>query len=532
MHRLSFLYHALQTIKLACIAQPANAIVIAFSIPVLFWLGWNTLDFYSHQRAYTDAGVFQAVAQHIAHGKTLYADIWDHKPPMIYFLNLLPIYLGDGSINAVRVMERFFILAGLFAFYGIALLISKRPVLALLAAFGFHYFFFVPEMFQGGNLTEEFASFFILFGILSLLLKNSAAASMQKYGCLSAGIFMSAAVFTKEPFLFSALPWLFYLCFEPKLEWKQRGWNVLFFIMGGCVVAAVFAILFWMQGNLDDWLQVNAYNRAYVEYSQTQNDNGQNILITTAYSRFMQYFTQQSWVWIGALVVGIQSCLYFPYSKQMRFLPVIFLLQFMLEQFAANLSRYDIGHYYLQYTASFCLLCLSGFNILAYLFSRYRIAEYAIAVMFLASMFYVDGQPLSLYRLRMNTPYREADTGIISKTLRDMKKEGDTLWTNLGEYSKYYAESGLLSPCPYLYAYSHLFVDSGGTTAQQKRDALTACLQKNPPAFMVLSDKAFNELEDVKLIALGEWIKQHYTPNFDVTENGAVIYVCKQRNTE
>lgn len=523
-----FHHNAIKNLTRTVKQHPAQTVIITLSILIIAWLGFNTHNFYSHQRAYTDAGVFQTVAQHMAAGKTLYAEIWDHKPPIIYFINLIPIYFGDASLQTVRTMQTYFDLLGIFAFYFISLLLSKRPLFALLTTIGFHYFFFVPEMYQGGNLTEEYATVFVLFGILFLLTKQLLPESFTNYFCLLAGIFFTLAAFTKEPFAASAIPWLLYLGLEPKQSWRQRGISLLFFIAGCISITILITSYFLINGNLENWLQVIAYNRAYVEYSQTIASVNQEPFLITAYQRFVQYYLPQGWVWISVFLVGCVSIFYLPHTKKLRMLPLIFLLQFILEQFASNLSRFSIGHYYLQYTASFCLLCLCGLCFLTHLFSKYKYTEYALAALFVVILVTVDQKPLSLYRLRMNTPYRPAEIGILSKTLNEIKKEDDTLWTNLGTYSKYYAETNMQSPCPYIYTYEHLFIDSGGTTAQQKRDALTACLQENPPAYMILSDQAFEDLQKVKLIALSEWIKQNYTPNYDVTENGTIIYTYTQ----
>jgi hypothetical protein len=379
-------------------------------------------------------------------------------------------------------------------------------------------------MFQGGNLTEEYASFFILFGILNLLSKQYIPNTYANYLCTVSGLFFTLAAFTKEPFAVSTIPWLLYLSLEPNQTWKQRGSQLLFFIIGCIGVTLLFICYFWFNGNLNDWLQVISYNRVYVSYSQSLQTSAQESILISAYHQFIHYYVPQGWVCLSVFLVGCISIFYLPFTKKLHMLPLIFLLQFILEQFASNLSRYDIGHYYLQYTASFSMLILCGLCFLTHLSSTFKYTDYAIAALFIITFVTVDQQPLSLYRLRMNTPYRPAEIGILSKTLNESKKEGDTLWTNMGEYSKYYAETNVQSPCPYIYAYAHLFIDSGGTTAQQKRDALTACLQENPPTYMILSDQAFEKLQNVKLIALSDWIKQNYTPNYDITENGIIIY--------
>ena len=75
---------------------PYFLIGIVFSViylPVLFSLP-----------AY-DSTVFLYMGQRILDGFIPYKDAWDHKPPMIYWINALGLYLGQGSFLGVRLIE-------------------------------------------------------------------------------------------------------------------------------------------------------------------------------------------------------------------------------------------------------------------------------------------------------------------------------------------------------------------------------------------------------------------------------------------
>ena len=121
----------------------------------------------------------------------------------------------------------------------------------------FNLHFFNPVIFQGGNLTEEYATLFLLMGILfavagkycsfnPLLASpilgeecNRAPSDSERnpqypilYNnilFLLSGLVFSLCVFTKEPYLFSVIPWFLYTVFPSNKEWKKSFIHGLFF---------------------------------------------------------------------------------------------------------------------------------------------------------------------------------------------------------------------------------------------------------------------------------------------------------------
>lgn len=63
---------------------------------------------------YGDEGIYAAVAGEIRHGEALYRDIWDNKPPFIYWLYLLAG--ADSSMFGIRLLN---VLAGMAAAIGL-----------------------------------------------------------------------------------------------------------------------------------------------------------------------------------------------------------------------------------------------------------------------------------------------------------------------------------------------------------------------------------------------------------------------------
>ncbi|MHB0856130.1 MAG: hypothetical protein ACYC5M_01000 [Anaerolineae bacterium] len=101
-----------------------------------------------------DAGVFLYLGQRMLAGDLPYLDMWDHKPPGIYLLNALGLWLGRGSPVGVWAVE--------VAFLSVAIWLSWR---LLREAFGAGpamlatglWLFGLTILLESGNVTEEYA---------------------------------------------------------------------------------------------------------------------------------------------------------------------------------------------------------------------------------------------------------------------------------------------------------------------------------------------------------------------------------------
>ena len=84
-------------------ATPPALIVLATivaAVPILAIAQFN-----SDQRADEfDAWLFAYYGRQIVNGYTLYADLWDNKPPGIFWLNAVGLWLSGGSLVGIRVL--------------------------------------------------------------------------------------------------------------------------------------------------------------------------------------------------------------------------------------------------------------------------------------------------------------------------------------------------------------------------------------------------------------------------------------------
>lgn len=109
-----------------------------------------------------DYSIFAYIGQQILRGKMPYTQLWDHKPPVIFYLNALGLKLSGGSLAGIWIPEflGFFIGACILRH-----LLKKRfPVWISLAVLipGLLHFVRVLDF---GNYTEEASLFFALCGL-------------------------------------------------------------------------------------------------------------------------------------------------------------------------------------------------------------------------------------------------------------------------------------------------------------------------------------------------------------------------------
>ncbi len=132
-----------------------------------------------------DSGSFLYMGQQVLHGKTPYLDFWDHKGPLIFYIEALGLGLANGNRFGVWLLECFSLsTAGVIGY----LLIKKNfsaqvalwGVFALIYAFG--------AMIVGGNFTEEYS---LPFNLLSILLFYQYLKSRWKMHLLFIGAILS-----------------------------------------------------------------------------------------------------------------------------------------------------------------------------------------------------------------------------------------------------------------------------------------------------------------------------------------------------
>lgn len=109
-----------------------------------------------------DAGIFLYIGSLILKGKVPYLDVWENKGPIVFYINALGLFLGDGSRWGVWLLEFLFLFGGAWLCYSLVTIVMGRipaliGVIVLITSAG--------NILQGGNYSEEYS---VLFSCLAL----------------------------------------------------------------------------------------------------------------------------------------------------------------------------------------------------------------------------------------------------------------------------------------------------------------------------------------------------------------------------
>jgi hypothetical protein len=102
-----------------------------------------------------DSGVFVYVAEQMLHGQIPYRDVWDHKPPLIFLIDLIAVALTPGSLWGLWLLQ----VVSLSGAALLGLVVMKRALGLWAAVFGSAVWLLtVPTLIErDANYTEAFA---------------------------------------------------------------------------------------------------------------------------------------------------------------------------------------------------------------------------------------------------------------------------------------------------------------------------------------------------------------------------------------
>lgn len=208
----------------------------------------------------TDQGVFLYLGTHILQGKIPYRDMWDHKPPMIFFIDALGLLIGGGSRWGVWLMDWLSLSATSLA--GVYFLKKYfKPAWAILAWLA--ALVTLTILLALGNVTEGYA---LAFQMASLLLfaqimegKRSASKGIML------GVLLGLAFLTKQTMVGIWIAMAAYLAVNGLARRDRASLRTLIQMAGGALaILAVTALYFTANHALGSfWDAAFHYNLAY-----------------------------------------------------------------------------------------------------------------------------------------------------------------------------------------------------------------------------------------------------------------------------
>lgn len=212
-----------------------------------------------------DDQLFGYFGWRVAHGATLYVDIWDNKPPGIYWTNALGFLISGDSYAGVVALCVLAVCVSLVCFFFICASIYFRGAAAAATVLG--TFYLTHGYFTGGTNRTE--TFLMAFELLGVLLYFRGFARDRWWLWLLAGASFGAAFSYKQVGLAA---WgacglhTILLVVLRDLSWQRGLARCVLLTAGVLSVVAVAVGALVAQGAGDGaWFAIVSFNQAYFE---------------------------------------------------------------------------------------------------------------------------------------------------------------------------------------------------------------------------------------------------------------------------
>lgn len=238
-------------------------IFLVISVLFIFCFSFSTSPLYDYFGY--DSGIFMLVGKAVASGKVMYVDIFDHKGPVLFFIEALMMKIG--GVTALFIFQIINLTFILYIIYRICLLFSF-PKKYLFIPIGF-IIVLLACFFEGGNLTEEYSLTFLLIclwlGCKYIL--SPEEKHPPKYA------FVYGAVFTIVAFIrltnnagLSGMIAAIVIFLLYNKEWKNLLQNIGTFILGGLLAGLLICSYFFINDAFDEMIYATfTFNFKYAE---------------------------------------------------------------------------------------------------------------------------------------------------------------------------------------------------------------------------------------------------------------------------
>jgi hypothetical protein len=140
--------------------------IIIFVVALTFILFNAGLSPLTNRMPTTDSSVFITVAHNILDGKIVYKDVFDHKGPVLYLINVIGLIIGNGSTNGIWFIELITLfVSGIFVYKLSKLFFKDNIILSTFISCLYFLIMHLNGVIEFGNNTEEYS---LLFTMISL----------------------------------------------------------------------------------------------------------------------------------------------------------------------------------------------------------------------------------------------------------------------------------------------------------------------------------------------------------------------------
>ncbi|MBQ9141682.1 MAG: glycosyltransferase family 39 protein, partial [Lachnospiraceae bacterium] len=207
-----------------------------------------------------DSAIFMLIGKAMVNGKTVYVDMFDHKGPILYFIEALGYYLGGRT--GIWILQCIFGLVTIFFTYATwKLIYNKQQGLRMndwlvVLVSGYSIFFYT---FASGNLSEEYSLPFIagcIYGFVKYVIRIEKEIKHSWIYAVFYGASIAILVLIRMNNAVAVCAGV--LVIAVYLIYKKEYKNLLYNILGGmlgCSLILVPVIIYFLSKNaLDDMI--------------------------------------------------------------------------------------------------------------------------------------------------------------------------------------------------------------------------------------------------------------------------------------
>ncbi len=316
-----------------------------------------------------DSGVFLYIGQGLLKGEVPYLNFWDHKPPLVYFLNALALLIDNASLRGLWILEYFSLLVSLL----VCFFILKKFLTKTFSWLGtIMVALFASSFFTGGNRVEEWAlpvQFLILYIFSLKNLKTLKPKILFFIGNLTAILFLF-----RQNLIGVTLALIGYWLIEDFYHRQIKKFYLKMLWLGAGFIVPVLIVYFYFvskKAGFDFFDQTLIYNLVY-------SQSPLSLKLRTSYEGLILLWP----TWILA-VFSMAFSVYGLIIKSKKVKKMVLLATFLfpIEVILSSISGKTYYHYYISWIPALSLLATNFYFLLFQALSKKRRKNFLPAIL-------------------------------------------------------------------------------------------------------------------------------------------------------
>ncbi len=356
-----------------------------YVIPALLLWCFFYLPFLPYHLLHIDESVYILVAKSMLSGGVPYCDIWDHKPPMIFFLfSLILNIFGSKNYFMINVVCLLFLLLSTLTLYKIA----RRFLPAVGAGLVCYMYPIISNVLLGRDaVTPNTEIYMVAFAMMGIVFVFRYLNTFRTKNMFLAGLSIGIATAFKQPSATILLPIVasvLLTAYHNRSRWKHF---CLGLVTCAAAIASIWLVLiayFASNGILRDfWFQCFQFNLIYSgDISKIDIIRGLWRIYRQSFIDLPFFFIPYALGFIGIIVALSKRNVEF----RQRLLLTFLLLWHIADIIGMSAGGLFYPHYLVQWVPSFVLVAVAGLFLLCKpLVCRYPImVRTAVAIYLLA----------------------------------------------------------------------------------------------------------------------------------------------------